>query len=746
MKRLGFGVKPSGTSASLLTDNGTGRAVAVFCDASEPFDAGARRFDGASPVSHALAVADRHNVDWALLTRGSEIRLYAARLDTGVGRKGRTETFVEANLALLEQGRAGYLHLLFSAEALAPEGTIEEILTESTRFAAKLATRLRDRVYFKTVPALAAALAQRIAPQPTDQELAAAYEQVMVILFRLLFVAYAEDKDLLPYRSNSLYEARSLKRLAIETAEQHRTGTAPDYSNESTDLWDRIKDLWAAVGSGRPRWGVPAYNGGLFAEDPSVSPAGAALANLRLTDDELGPALTWLLLDDGPEGIGPVDFRSLSVREFGTIYEGLLESRLAVAADDLTVKASGGGEQYVPAAAGDDIHVQADEVYLESVSGQRKATGSYFTKPFCVEHLLDEALEPALRAHIDRLTELHKAGDEAGAAEAFFDFRSADIAMGSGHFLVAALDRIEARLSGWLADNPLPQVTAELDRLRSAALAALGDLAIGVEIESSSLLRRQVARRCVYGVDLNPIAVELARLALWVHTFVPGLPLSFLDHNLVCGDSLTGVGTIDEATKVLGAEEAGLFAGQVHDLLAEASDALARLARTSDADAAEISEARAAHRAARRAVSGARAICDVITAARAGACTLPERLDEPTFVQAAAQPEAAAAVAELDPLHFPAAFPEVFLRVDPRLRLCLGESAWEQLVVQQHVWWGMHLPGVRGKPRNRDERRDRAAPQIASRPRSRLSAGHRTGRTRSHRAQGGISRDGDRTC
>ena len=158
----------------------------------------------------------------------------------------------------------------------------------------------------------------------------------------------------MPYRSNSLYEAQSLKRFAIDTAERHSAGDPPEYTSESSVLWDRVKDLWAAVGRGRPRWGVPAYNGGLFAEDPSVSPAGAALADLRLTDDEFGPALAWLLLDDGTEGIGPVDFRSLSVREFGTIYEGLLESRLAVAADDLTVKATGRGEQYVPAGPGDE--------------------------------------------------------------------------------------------------------------------------------------------------------------------------------------------------------------------------------------------------------------------------------------------------------------------------------------------------------------------------------------------------------
>ena len=229
------------------------------------------------------------------------------------------------------------------------------------------------------------------------------------------------------------------------------------------------------------------------------------------------PRLASLLLDHGDEGIGPVDFRSLSVREFGTIYEGLLgvascRSRRQPRRQD---HAQGRGRAVCSRLGWRrDLHVQADEVYLEGVSGRRKATGSYFTKPFCVEHLLDEALEPALDAHIERLAELRSAGDEAAAAEAFFDFRCADIAMGSGHFLVAALDRIEARLSGWLADNPLPPVSAELDRLRSAALAALGDLAAGVEIESSSLLRRQVARRCVYGVDLNPVAVELARLAV----------------------------------------------------------------------------------------------------------------------------------------------------------------------------------------------------------------------------------------
>ncbi len=156
-----------------------------------------------SPVSYALALADQQDVPWIILTRESEIRLYAARADTGVGRKGRAETFVEVNLALLSPDRAGYLQLLFSAAALREHGTVEEILDNSARFAADLAVRLRGRVYFDVVPPLAAAVASRLGSDPTEQDLTEAYEQVMLVLFRLLFVAYAEDKDLLPYRTNS---------------------------------------------------------------------------------------------------------------------------------------------------------------------------------------------------------------------------------------------------------------------------------------------------------------------------------------------------------------------------------------------------------------------------------------------------------------------------------------------------------------------------------------------------------------
>ena len=714
---LGFGVNPLSTNTSMLTIAGRNRAIAVFCDDDEPFDAPAQRFDGATPVSRALAIADQQAVDWVVLTRSAEIRLYAARSDTGVGRKGRAETFVELNLSLLSGALAGYLHLLFSAEALAENGTLDQILVRSADFAAELAVRLRERVYFQTVPALASAIARKLGRDPADADLEDAYEQVMVILFRLLFVAYAEDKDLLPYRTNDHYTDHSLKRMARRLAKD-RLDDRERYDDRAASLWDDVQQLWRAVNLGNTGWGVPAYNGGLFTDDPAVSGPGAALTELRLTDAELAPALAGLLIDEGPEGEGPVDFRSLSVREFGTIYEGLLESRLSVAQSDLAVRRVKGLDEYVPASGSDPVAVPAGAVYVHNRSGARKATGSYFTKPFAVEHLLDHALEPALGNHIDRLKRLRQADDDAALADAFFDFRCADIAMGSGHFLVAALDRIEARLSAWLALNPVPAVTAELQRLRETAVGALGDLAAGVEVETSSLLRRQVARHCIYGVDRNQVAVELARLAVWVHTFVPGLPLSFLDHNLVCGDSLTGVGTLDEAVAAFDPDAEpdapSLFRSQLEELLAAAESALRRLARTSDATKREIDEARTAHHDARRAVAGARALFDLITAQRAGACSLPELFDESAFIAQADRPAVAAAVESLTPLHFPAAFPEVFLRERPGFDCLLGNPPWEKVKVEKKIWWGKHIPGVRSK--NEKEMNDAIEDLQVSRP------------------------------
>lgn len=699
IERLGFSIEALSTNTSLLKAGDERRAVAVLLDEGESFEGPAQRFDGVSPVSHALAVADREQLSWVMLTRSSEIRLYTARPDVGVGRKGRAETFVEANLALLPEGAAGYLQLLFSADGLARGGSVEQILSSSGDFAADLAARLRERVYKEAVPALARAIAARLDKPIDEAALSSAHEQTLTILFRLLFVAYGEDKDLLPYDTNGSYADHSLKRIARRFADDINASKLV-FDEAATDLWEDVTQLWRAIERGNKRWGVPPYDGGLFAADEE-HPVGAALGRLALTDAEVGPALAALLVDTTPERVvGPVDFRSLSVREFGTIYEGLLESELSVAPTDLSIDPKG---NYIPAQRGAKVVVAAGTVYLHNRSGARKATGSYFTKPFAVEHLLDHALEPALADHLHRVQKLIDAGDDTGAAEAFFDFRCADIAMGSGHFLVAAVDRIEARLSAFLALHPLSIIVAELEKLRAAALSALGDLADGVEIETTSLLRRQVARRCIYGVDRNRIAVELARLATWIHTFVPGLPLSFLDHNLVCGNSLTGIGTIDEAVGVLDPKaarsgEVSLYRDHIDGFLDRASNALRRLARVTDATIADVHTAQRAHAEALKAVHPAQNLFDLLVAGRLGETQTPITADEAEINANKGLPKAHSLARELETLHFPVAFPEVFERTRPGFDCIVGNPPWEKLQLEEHSFYTLSYPGLRGLP------------------------------------------------
>ncbi|MFF7855700.1 Eco57I restriction-modification methylase domain-containing protein [Streptomyces sp. NPDC007904] len=695
---LGYAATPHGSTALLLEANGTRRAVAVLLDEQEMFDRPAARFGAVSPVTQGLTVAQQHSLPWLLVTRGSQLRLYPARPDVGVGRKGQSETFTELDLALLAESDAAYLPLLFSADALNENGSVTQILAASADHAAALGRRLRERVYVDVVPRLAIAVARRM-EGTSEADLAEAYHRTLLILFRLLFVAYGEDRGLLPYQRNPRYTKKALKTLArefVEVADQ-------EFDDTATDRWEDLLAVWRAVDDGNKEWGVPAYNGGLFAAD-DAHPSGKAVSEMVLTNAEIGPALRALLVDTGDDGTpGPVDFRSLSVREFGTLYEGLLESSLSIAPGPLTVDRKTGA--YVPATKTDEVVVAAGQVYFHNSSGARKATGSYFTKAFAVEHLLDTALEPALTDHLARLRELIASGDNAAAAAAFFDFRVADLAMGSGHFLVAVIDRIENRLAAFLATHPIPDVTDELQRLADAARTALGTSAPDIEIEPSALLRRQIARRCIYGLDLNLMAVELARLAIWIHTFVPGLPMSMLDHGLVVGSSLTGVATVEEVLDVLDPQTGGgtisMFREQITDALNAARDLLLRVARTNEATKQEVKEAAKAHAEAMKAADGVAALFDAAVATRLG---FIDRMPTPdAAIQAVSDSAIQARMSHLQAVHFPVRFPEVFLRERPGFDVLLGNPPWEEVTVEKPNFWALRFPGLKSMPQKRQK-------------------------------------------
>jgi hypothetical protein len=637
-----------------------------------------------------------------MVVQGDRVRLYPVGLGIGVGRRGRTETWIELRTNLMRQDQAALLWLIFSADALKPGGTLEALLESSKRFAADLALRLRERIYDRVVPGLATGIAEaRGLKAFTAEELRLTYAMALTLLFRLLFIAYAEDRDLLPFSNNEAYKNRALKTKAQEMAQR---AAAP---GADTHLWQEVTRLFDAVRDGAPSLGVPPYGGGLFALDPIISPPGALLSRIALPDNVFEPALRALLLDETRDLVEqtarPVDFRSLRVREFGTIYEGLLESELAIADTDLALKKQGKQLVYIPAKGNDAIAIRVGGIYLHNRSGARKSSGSYFTPGFAVDHLLDAALEPALAAHEQRLA----AVDEAEAAEAFFDIRIADIAMGSGHFLVAAVDRVERALSAIMAKRSLPGVKAELATLRAAAEKALGPLANTVQIEDAQLLRRLIARRCIYGVDLNPLAVDLARLSIWIHTFVPGLPLSLLDHSLVEGNALVGIATVADAKSKLNALVGVGLPVEPSDMLAAADPHLKRLARIADATPQDVTEARRNHLAARAAVGAAGSLFDAAAAVAAGHALHRVHANQQIAALIKAglpldlrhtpvHAEILAALAPAKHLHMLTAFPEVFCRRQSGFEVIIGNPPWEKLRVEHDEFWARHFPGLRG--------------------------------------------------
>ena len=330
-----------------------------------------------------------------------------------------------------------------------------------------------------------------------------------------------------------------------------------------------------------------------------------------------------------------------------------------------------------------------------------------------MDHLLEGALKPALKDHFARLNKL----DDTDASEAFFDFRVADIAMGSGHFLISAIDLMEQQMVDYLAQSErnLPGVMNELAELRSIAMKQLSETSVGDSIEDSQLLRRLIARRCIYGVDINPLAVQLARLAVWIHTFVPGLPLSFLDRTLIHGNALVGMGSIAEIWDTYEKLSRPLFTLDTEKLLGNAKKPLRRLANSNDASLDDVKEAREAQKDVRESVQSTKILCDLLTAApiskdsviTAAVEDWDEFPDPPKDVRARKMKEARNTSKEtlqtLSAVHFPVAFPEVFLRERPGFDVILGNPPWQEAVVEEDAFWARHFPGLRGMSQQRQE-------------------------------------------
>ena len=577
LRALGF-APISATSFEVL-DNSKPRVHAMVLPDGTPLDKSVSG-PGGSPTTRLIVEANARGAERAVIVSGGLLRIYIADATKGLDDVATASNYIELDLELVSDSAIGLLAMFFAAEQHQRNGLFDTLVNESSRYAVALRGRFRERVYSNVVGDLARAL--YAARGRRSVEPAVLYASTLRLLYRLLFVLYAEDRNLLPL-GNTEYRRVSLTQMLFRQ-EERRLGGLP-FEPQQTTLWNDMVRIFDAIRQGDIELNVPAYNGGLFEPTLTDHPEAAFLNAVKVPNAVLAPILLSLGFDDQDGHRGKVDFGDLGVRHLGTLYEGLLSFSVRIAEVALAVDDEG---LYVPAKARDEHVVEAGEIYVTSPKGGRKASGSHYTPTFVVRRLLDNALQPVLERH---LAEVGKAPPEEQWS-AMLGFHVVDPAMGSGHFLVDALDVIANRFAKFLADNP--RIDAAPIKEAREQITAIGKKygieSLGLTIGDFELLRRIVMRNCIYGVDLNPMAVELAKLSLWLHAFVPGLPLSFLGHNLRHGNALVGVVGPEIAQQVGG----HLFGDAVSEALADALEHAKRLTSLSDLSYEEVKKSEGA--------------------------------------------------------------------------------------------------------------------------------------------------------
>ncbi|MFD3163859.1 Eco57I restriction-modification methylase domain-containing protein, partial [Herpetosiphon sp. NSE202] len=611
------------------------------------------------PGAEVVSTLEAGTVPWVIVSNGKYWRLYS----TTASNKATNYYEVDLEEAFGAQDALDalkYWWLFFRAAAFS--GFLDRMLKQSAEYAKGLGERLKDRVFTEIFPQFAQGFIADMRRQGqntlSESQLNTVFEGTLTLLYRLMFVLYAESLDLLPLNEQNGYREQSLYTIKQELAEaggtlldQRQTKLQARYSDTSTALYQRILALCAVIDRGSPDLNMPTYNGGLFS--PS-SLSGQFLQTYAVPDRYLALGLDRLArdLDDRSQALVLIDFKSLGVRQLGSIYEGLLEFKLHIASERLAVTKEKGKEVYQPAAkvAKPLAVLEQGMAYLVNDKKERKATGSYYTPDYIVKYIVQQTvgavLDEKFKALAPRLHEAQKqyrdyaklvaarakTSNRPGTADVFWtdpnnlmlqllddclNVRVLDPAMGSGHFLVEVVDFISNRLIHFLnawSDNP---VWAMIDRTRNEIVADMERQGVTIDRERLTrvaLLKRAVLKRCIYGVDLNSMAVELAKVSLWLDAFTLGAPLSFLDHHLKHGNSLIGA-RVEEVQEYLdvGGSQSHMLAGNEFAGLSLATDLMRQVSFLSDNTVEQAQQSAVAFRDADQHLAPFKRMLDVYT-------------------------------------------------------------------------------------------------------------------------------------
>ncbi|MGO9474661.1 MAG: Eco57I restriction-modification methylase domain-containing protein [Rhodomicrobium sp.] len=627
---------------------------------------------------------------WGILTNGARWRLYYQ------GTRSVAEEFFEADLpallnigdaqedlfALSDEERRHWLRvfvLIFRKEAFlgtpSDPRTFHQRAREEGRFyEERVAADLSEKVFQGVFPNLARAIADA-APGAPLQEVR---EAALILLYRLLFIFYAEDRDLLPVRDDRYKNYGLRDKVRSEIGDRKRRGEG--FSASAARYWSALADLCTAIDQGDGSIGLPPYNGGLF--DSARTPL---LGKVRLPDGIMADVIDSLSYHAVPDGERRyINYRDLSVQQLGSIYERLLEYEV----------------------------IREDNVIgIRPNIFARKRTGSYYTPDDLVDLIIRETLEPlisdckaAFQAKSAELAADSKPEDRRlgllqnlDPAERLLALKICDPAMGSGHFLVALADYLTDQVIVAMDDaaksvswaeyaSPLAARIETIRRTIAGNAENNGWVYNAEQLDDRHIIRRMILKRCIYGVDKNPMAVELAKVALWLHTFTVGAPLSFLDHHLRCGDSLFGLWARN------GLERAPLFLHKhIQDAL-KAADPMKVVEGLTDAEIAEAHLSAGTFHTVLKQTESLRAMLDFFNAVDWMDLDEGERKLIPAFYGGVYGDPVLVVTGQLDPLE--RKYPSPAVRAEAERFVALLAKIHEFLAEERFLNWQVAYPGV----------------------------------------------------
>jgi len=425
---------------------------------------------------------------WGIVTNGLQIRLLRDFFHTHT--RGYVEFDVES--ILYERNFTDFrtlYRLIHTSRFIRDEenkSVLDRFYEKSVAAGSKIGEGLRENVK-KAIELIGNGLLnhekreEMILDQKTTKEF---YQEILSIIYRILFLMFAEQRGMLPMHNSLYVEEYSITKL------RERSETRISSDNHF-DLWHGLFATFSLIRDGSEELDVFGYNGDLFDDSNLIH-----IIRLSCKNDHLLRAIKYLTLYEKGKVLQRINFLDLGVEEIGSIYESLL---------DFTPRVLENNEEI------NNKTYTKGEFILDPRGAGRKTSGSYYTDRRLIGKIIESSLKPIVERTIAQ------SGNTVSEKEkSILQLKVCDPACGSGAFLIAANNYIGKELAKIRASSEYPSE-------REIRVA-----------------RRDVLRCCIYGVDLNPMAIELAKVSLWINASVKNLPLNFLDHHLKCGNSLVG--------------------------------------------------------------------------------------------------------------------------------------------------------------------------------------------------------------